>query len=103
MKLSGFVFPALIGFLILPSASAGDDVVSRWTAAPVSIDGNTAEWTSVEITAPASVGAKIAVRNDASRLYVLLVLDNPAFQSTVEQTGVTLWINPAMKAKKVHG
>jgi len=104
MKLSKFIFMALIGFLILPPTAFGDDdVASRWNAAPVSIDGNSAEWAPDEITAEASAGAKIAFRNDALRLYVLLVLDNPEFQSTVEQTGVTLWINSAMKTKKIHG
>ncbi|MHB8056036.1 MAG: hypothetical protein ACYDH3_12400, partial [Candidatus Aminicenantales bacterium] len=64
---------------------------------------NPVEWTAEEIVFEESVGTNIAARNDAENLYVLLVLQDPKFQSTVETTGVTFWINTAMKTKKIHG
>jgi hypothetical protein len=104
MKPSKILFVLMIGLLVLPLAASKDKaVVSRWTAVPVQVDGNPAEWTADEITAEEDVGGKIAFRNDAENLYVLLILQDPKFQSTVERTGVKLWINPAMKTKKVHG
>ena len=104
MKSHKTLFIIFIGLLVLPlGASKNKIVASRWTAAPVAVDGQTSEWAPEEIVAEESVGAKIAVRNDAEYLYVMLSLDDPKFQSTAEQTGITFWINPAMKTKKVHG
>ncbi|MCX6566414.1 MAG: hypothetical protein NTW38_08345 [Candidatus Aminicenantes bacterium] len=104
MKSHKIPFIILAGLLVLPLGASKDKVItSRWTAAPVAVDGQTTEWAPEEIVAEESVGAKIAVRNDASHVYVMLSLDDPQFQSTAEQTGITFWINPAMKTKKVHG
>jgi hypothetical protein len=33
----------------------------------------------------------------------MLSLDDPKFQSSVEQTGLTFWIYPELKSKKIHG
>ena len=104
MKSYKFVAVFAVGLLVLPLAASKDKaVVSRWADSPVVIDGNPAEWSREEAVAEESVGTDIAVRNDAENLYVLLILRNPQFQSTVEETGITLWINTEMKTKKVHG
>ena len=104
MKSQKALLIILAGLLVLPLAASKDIAVSsRWTDVPVLVDGSPVEWTAEEIVSEESVGTKIAVRNDAGRLYVLLVLQDPKYQSTVEQTGITFWINPALKTKKVHG
>ena len=104
MKPSKILFVFMIGLLVLPQAASQDKaVVSRWTAAPVQVDGSPLDWTAEEITAEEEVGAKIAFRNDADNLYILFVLPDPKFQSTVDLTGVKFWINPAMKSKKAYG
>jgi hypothetical protein len=93
-----------IGLLVLPLAASEDNAVaSRWAEVPVQVDGNPVDWTAEEIVVVESVGTDISARNDAENLYILLVLKDPKFQSTVEHTGITLWINTAMKTKKVHG
>jgi hypothetical protein len=95
---------ALLGLLVLPLAAAKDvAIASKWAATPVQIDGQGTEWTPEEMVAIDDVRAKIAVRNDDKNMYVLLNLEDPKYQSSVQQTGVTFWINPEMKSKKVHG
>lgn len=97
-------FVVLIGLLVLPLAADKDKAIaSRWADAPVAVDGNPSEWMREEAVAVESVGTDLAVRNDAGNLYLLFVLRDPKFQSTVEQTGITLWINSDMKSKKVRG
>jgi hypothetical protein len=41
-----------------------------------------------------------AFRNDADKLYILLVFKNPKFLSTIGETGVFLFFNPAGKKDK---
>lgn len=104
MRLKKALLIQMIGLLVLPLAASRDKVIaSRWAAAPVQVDGDPVDWTTGEAVAQESVGTDIAVRNDAENLYALIVLRDPKFQSTVEQTGITLWINLEMKAKKVRG
>lgn len=104
MKMNKMWLVLIIGLLVLPLTAAKDKAIaSRWTDAPVAVDGNPSEWMREEATAVESVGTDIAARNDAGNLYLLFLLRDPKFQSTVEQTGITLWINSEMKSKKVHG
>jgi len=93
----------MLAFLVLPLASKDKFVQSKWTAAPIQLDAQTSEWTPEEMIADDSLGAKFAVRNDAGYLYLLLSLDDPQYQSSVDQTGITFWINGEMKNKKIHG
>ena len=93
----------LLAVLVLPLAAKDKFVQSKFTPTPLQIDAKIEEWTPDEILTEEKVGAKFAVRNDASYLYVMLSLDDPKFQSSVEQTGLTFWIYPELKDKKTHG
>ncbi|MBN1939609.1 MAG: hypothetical protein JW843_08485 [Candidatus Aminicenantes bacterium] len=104
MKPKNILSLALLGLLVLPLAAAKDvAIASKWAVAPVQVDGQGDEWTPEEMVAIGAVGAKIAVRNDARNIYVLLNLEDPKYHSSIQQTGVTFWVNPDMKSKKVHG
>jgi len=104
MKTKNIFSLALLGLLVLPLAAAKDPVVvSKWAATPVQIDGQGTEWTPEEMVAIQDVNAKFAVKNDDKNIYVLLNLENPQFQSSIQQTGITFWINSELKSKKVYG
>jgi len=104
MKTNKALSLVLLGLLTLPLAAAKDvAVASKWAAAPIKIDGQGDEWAPEEMVAIADVGAKLAVRNDAKNLYILLNLEDPKFHSSIQQTGVTFWVNPELKSKKLHG
>jgi len=104
MKTNKVLSVVLLGLLVLPLAAAKDvAIASKWAAAPIKVDGQGDEWAPEEMVAIADVGAKFAVRNDAKNLYVLLNLEDPKFHSSIQQTGVTFWVNPELKSKKLHG
>ncbi len=45
-----------------------------------------------------------AFRNDADNLYVIFIFNDPrSFMSTIQQTGITLWLNTDGKKKKDYG
>jgi hypothetical protein len=90
--------------LILGSASAsgaGQSVVaSVWTGQPVAVDGQRTDWQGAVLTEWKKDAVSFAFRNDGEMLYVLLVIQDPKYKSTIEQTGVTLYFNaPGAKAK----
>ncbi len=104
MKTNKVLSLVMLGLLVLPLAAAKDvAIASKWAAAPIKVDGQGDEWAPEEMIAIADVGAKFAVRNDAKNLYFLLNLEDPKFHSSIQQTGVTFWVNPELKSKKLHG
>jgi hypothetical protein len=78
-------------------------VESKWTAAPVQIDGVQADWAQDTLETEKSVAASYAFKNDANFLYLLFVFNDPKFVSSIEATGMTLWLNAEGKEKKLHG
>jgi hypothetical protein len=92
-----------IGVLIAPSVAKDKIVESKWTAAPVRIDGSSAEWAQDALETEKSVEASYAFKNDANFLYVLFIFNNPIYLSTVEDTGMTFWVNTEGKEKKIRG
>jgi hypothetical protein len=102
---------ALMAILIAGTAVAmaaamtvkDDPVKSVWTDVIPTIDGQDSDWTNpffVEID-EGSVGYTFA--NDGRNLYVLMMIRNPEYKSTIDQTGVTLYFNAKGKKKKDYG
>lgn len=103
MKIRRVGWVVLLAVLVLPLVAKDKFVQSKLTPAPLQVDAKIDEWTPDEILTEEKVGAKFAVRNDASYLYIMLSLDDPKYQSTVDQSGITFWIYPELKDKKTHG
>jgi len=85
------------------AAAKDDPVQSVWTAAVPTIDGQDADWTNpvfVEID-DGSVGYSFA--NDGRNLYILMMIRNPDYKSTIDHSGVTLYFNAEGKKKKNYG
>jgi hypothetical protein len=95
----------LIGasFLFSSLVSAADNsVVSKWTG-PIRVDGSDLEWASDPINSEKSVDVNYAFRNDDRNLYVLFIFKDPKFLSSIELTGITLYLGPEGKKQKDYG
>lgn len=75
-------------------------VLSSWTPSPPKIDGKADDWTGMDLALWDEGDVQYAFRNDADKLYILLVFKNPKFLSTIGETGVFLFFNPAGKKDK---
>jgi hypothetical protein len=78
-------------------------IQSTWAVSPVSIDGSNAEWQAEALNLNTKYGIDYAFKNDAEHLYVIFAFKDRKFLSTVQFTGVTLWLNTEGKGKKEYG
>jgi hypothetical protein len=90
---------------ILAAAPLGEDgsVQSGWAASAPKIDGKADEWAGTPLAVWKKGDVQYGFRNDADKLYILLVFRNPKFLSTIAQTGVTLYFGAAGKKDKAYG
>ena len=92
--------------LCAPGISKDKDVIveSTWAAAPVNIDGSIDEWQGDALTLFKKTKVDYAFRNDSENLYVLFIFKDPRnFMSTINETGMTIWLNTEGENKKNYG
>jgi len=114
MKTHKYLGLVIISLALLLPGFAKDKVVvqSKWTAAPVLIDGNPTDWAPEDMITNKGFNLSYAFKNDANFLYVLLIFDltevrkgkfENKYMSTIGLTGLTLWLNAEDKEKKIRG
>jgi hypothetical protein len=114
MKIHKYLGLVIVSLALLSPAFAKDKVVvqSKWTAAPVQVDGNSSDWAPEDMIANKDFNLSYGFKNDANFLYVLLIFDlkeagkgrfENKYMSTIGLTGLTLWLNAEDKEKKTGG
>lgn len=102
-----FARTLLLSLVILAVCIAGFSkekvVKSIWIGSSLSIDGLDDDWAGDTLNFEKKFEVDYAFRNDADNLYVLFIFKDPAYQSTIKDTGMTLWINTEGKKKKKYG
>lgn len=87
-------------FVAFPKDEA---VQSVWAASPVNVDGLNADWPAETMNSMKRYGIDYAFKNDGNYLYVLFNFKDRKFMSTVQLTGLTLWLNTESSDKKTYG
>jgi hypothetical protein len=95
------VFAAVSLAPLLPAAD-NPPLESVWTAAVVQIDGQLNEWPETALQYNKDFEVRYAFKNDGNFLYCVFVFDNPRYLSSLEQSGLTFWINPE-KERRTYG
>lgn len=105
MKMRNIVLAGLLALVAAaPVLSAQDAAVrSVWAAAPPKIDGASKDWEGVAFTDAEKGGVQYALRNDGNNLYVLFVIADGKLRSTIEELGLTLFVDPAGQESKDYG
>ena len=86
------------------AAGAGQAAVeSAWTDQPVSVDGLRNDWQGTPLADWKKDAVSFAFRNDGETLYVLLVIQDPKFRSSIEGSGVALYFDARGKKAKDYG
>lgn len=86
-----------------PGFSKEKLVQSTWTSLPAAIDASGEEWSGDVLASEESAAVDFAFRNDAGNLYLLFIIKDRNFLSTVEATGITIYYNAEGKKKKDRG
>ncbi len=86
------------------SALAKDkSVESIWASSPLRIDGLVSDWKGDPFHLEKKVKVEYAFRNDSDTLYVFFKFNDLKYLSSIETTGMTLWIDTKGKKKKDLG
>jgi hypothetical protein len=91
---------ALTSSLIPAIPGKEGTVLSGWAASPQKIDGKSEDWVGADLALWKKGNVQYSFRNDADKLYVLLVFKNRKFLSTIGETGITLFFSAAGKKDK---
>jgi hypothetical protein len=98
MRKKRMILGVLMTFLILTLFATGfakdKTVESKWVAAPASIDGLNTEWGNVPMQSEKKMGVEYSFMNDGENLFILFVFKDPKYLSSINWTGLTIWLSP---------
>jgi hypothetical protein len=87
---------------VFPVFAKDKTVQSTWAASPLTIDGLVDDWEADPLNEEKKVKAVYGFRNDSQTLYVLFKFNDRKYLSSIEITGMTLWVDiEGKKDKKV--
>jgi hypothetical protein len=98
-----FVVAALVVAVCFVAVAKEKSVESKWAVSPLTIDGLVSDWEGSPLNVENKVKTEYAFRNDADNLYVLFKFNDLKYLSSIEITGMTLWIDTAGKKNKDLG
>lgn len=93
---------ALVG-LATAVVAKSEPAASAWSETAIVIDGLAADWGQMVMATEKDVAVDYSFRNDAANLYILFSFKNPQYLSSLESTGLTVWLNGEGKKKKIVG
>ena len=97
-----FIFVLMLSITLMASAKS-KVINSIWTGLPVNIDGSTEDWAEHTLSFEKKVKVDYAFRNDSGYLYVLFILKDPKYLTSISATGMTIYFNTEGKKKKDSG
>jgi hypothetical protein len=98
-----FAFALLIFVSVSVLSAKEKSVESVWASSPLKIDGLADDWENDSLLAEKKVKVEYAFRNDSDILYVYFKFNDAQFLSSIESTGMTLWIDTKGKKNKNLG
>jgi bisphosphoglycerate-dependent phosphoglycerate mutase len=100
---TGIIMISLALMISSPAAWARDEAVSLWVEAPIQVDGSEQDWAVESLINEKKYSVDYGFKNDGDYLYSVFIFHDPEYLSTIQQTGMTLWLNAEGKKKKHHG
>jgi hypothetical protein len=94
-RLAPALIMVLLAALSIPAFAKDPVVESLWTAVPLTVDGVAKEWENAPALFDKASGAQYALMNDGKDLYVIMVLRGDIGRSTIEYTGMKIYLAPA--------
>lgn len=88
---------------VFPVFAKDKTVQSTWAASPLVIDGLVSDWEADPLNEEKKVKAVYGFRNDSQTLYVLFKFNDRKYLSSIEITGMTLWVDTQGKKDKRMG
>jgi len=96
---------ALTASVVLSVSGADKDKVveSQWAPRPVLIDGASRDWDDATPILNAGSKVKYALKNDGRNLYIILVFKGDLSKTTIDYTGIQIFLTAGEKKSKDFG
>jgi hypothetical protein len=96
---------ALTASVVLSVSGAAKDKVveSQWAPRPVLIDGASRDWDDATPILNAGSKVKYALKNDGRNLYIILVFNGDLSKTTIDHTGIQIFLTAGEKKSKDFG
>jgi len=96
---------ALTASVVLSVSGADKDKVveSQWAPRPVLIDGASQDWDDATPILNAGSKVKYALKNDGRNLYIILVFNGDLSKTTIDYTGIQIFLTAGEKKSKDFG
>jgi hypothetical protein len=78
-------------------------IKSQWLNSIVNIDGSLEDWSEIGVYLDKRVMTECALRNNNETLFILFVLKDRKYFSTIQTSGLTIWFNSDGTKKKNDG
>lgn len=78
-------------------------VDSFWAVQPPKLDASSKDWEGTAFAQWEKGAVQYAFRNDGCNLYLLFMITDPKMRSTIEEGGLTVWVDPAGRESKDYG
>lgn len=101
--INNFILYLMVLALCIVGFSKDKEVEGIWASTPVKIDGSNSDWSGDPLIFENKVKVDYAFRNDSENLYVLFIFKDTEYLSSINQTGMTLWVDTQGKKKKNYG
>ena len=98
-----FILPGLILVTASNSMAKKNIPQSIWTKNPLKIDGSSSDWTDVQINKVKKYSIDYAFKNNSNYLYIIFTFKESKFLSSINSSGMTIWLNNKGKKKKRYG
>ena len=89
-----------ICILSIAGYTADDLIQSTPISSPLKVDGMMDDWTDVELQQEKKYGIDYAFKNDGDLLYILFVFNDPRYLTSINMTGMTVYLNTEGKKDK---
>jgi hypothetical protein len=94
---------AVVVGLAAPMSAKDAVIESLWTARPLTVDGVAQEWEDATPLFDKASGAQYALKNDGKDLYIVMVLRDQMGRSTIDYTGMKIYVTAGPKKSKDTG
>jgi hypothetical protein len=98
-----FTVSVLVLAIVFVALAKEKSVDSIWAASPLKIDGLADDWERDPFHVEKKVKTEYAFRNDSDSLYVFFKFNDAKYLSSIEITGMVLWIDIEGKKNKDIG
>jgi len=102
-NMRGFLLFVLVVTLVIPGSAKKKVLPGNWAEKPVVLDGQNSDWQDVALLKHKKMKVEYGFQNDGDYLYALFIFHDMQFMSSINSTGMTMWLSPKMKKNRKYG